>query len=95
MAVSQPFPLSIREDPALELSPEPLPVSAGLTFRAVGLGAVLCILLTIWTIHGSSFPIEKRCRGVLIGVTYMISWLIASGLSPGIAILFLCLLILV
>jgi len=47
MAVSQPFPLSILEEPALQLNPEPLPVSAGLTSRAVGLGAVLCILLTI------------------------------------------------
>ena len=47
MAVSQPFPLSIREEPDLQLNPEPFPVSAGLTFRAVRLGAVLCILLTI------------------------------------------------
>lgn len=42
MAASQPLPLSIREEPVLELNPEPLPVSAGLTFRAVGLGSAPC-----------------------------------------------------
>mgnify|MGYP001176819637 CR=1 FL=1 len=91
MAVSQPFPLSIREDPALQLNPEPLPVSAGLTFRAVGLGAGLCILLTIWTIHSayvthSSFitiahlPIAALCPLV---VTVLILNPILKLLMPG------------
>lgn len=33
--------------------PEHLPVSAGLTFRAVALGMVMSILTTVWTIHSA------------------------------------------
>jgi hypothetical protein len=54
-----------------------LPVSAGLTFRAVAIGATLCILLTLWTIHSayvthSSFitiahlPIAALCPLVIV-----------------------------
>ena len=42
---------------ALRSTNSGLPVSAGLTFRAIVLGAVLCVLLTIWTIHSYGFTV--------------------------------------
>ena len=53
MPDSQPAPSPVRNGLSFPAVQEQLPVSAGLTFRAVGLGAVLCILLTILTIHSS------------------------------------------
>lgn len=76
MSVTQP-PQSRRGDTVAQRQSEPLPVSAGLTVRAVGLGAVMCVLLTIWTIHSayvthSSFitiahlPIAALCPLVIV-----------------------------
>lgn len=52
MSVSHRQP-SLHENLAAQTGQEHVPVSAGLTLRAVTLGAVLSILLTLWTIHSA------------------------------------------